>query len=112
MLPALPSLRGLSKAIRGAEIAGVVVGVALRLRSLRFKDMDKRPMLRCGIASRKGSIEICWWHVQREGVGQMNSCDTHAGSNRSVVAGRTQQRSCFGNVLLTKKERLAIYLHT
>ncbi|CAM9585413.1 unnamed protein product [Scytosiphon promiscuus] len=41
VLPALPSLRGLSKAIRGAEIAGVVVGVALRLRSLRFKDMDK-----------------------------------------------------------------------
>lgn len=57
MLPALPSLRGLSKAIRGAEIAGVVVGVALRLRSLRFKDMDKRPMLRCGINARKGKIE-------------------------------------------------------
>lgn len=46
MLPALPSLRGLSKAIRGAEIAGVVVGVALRLRSLRFKDMDKMAMPR------------------------------------------------------------------
>ncbi|CAN0204257.1 unnamed protein product [Ectocarpus sp. 6 AP-2014] len=40
VLPALPSLRGLSKAIRGAEIAGVVVGVALRLRSLRFKNVD------------------------------------------------------------------------
>lgn len=46
VLPALPSLRGLSKAIRGAEIAGVVVGVALRLRSLRFKDMDKRAVPR------------------------------------------------------------------
>lgn len=40
MLPALPSLRGLSKAIRGAEIAGVVVGVAIRLRSLRLKQTE------------------------------------------------------------------------
>lgn len=40
VLPALPSLRGLSKAIRGAEIAGVVVGVAIRLRSLRLKQTE------------------------------------------------------------------------
>eukprot|EP00903_Cladosiphon_okamuranus_P010785 g10191.t1 len=83
VLPALPSLRGLSKAIRGAEIAGVVVGVALRLRSLRFKDMDKRAMPR-----HRRSMSISGSSFKSGGAGGNGSASSPRSRARTTLVKR------------------------